>query len=91
MPFQPQDLLTFVTDSANAALDHPQLGLAAAVLRSGSTISLRALGTSMLPALWPGDLVTIVPVPLGAIRPGEIVLCVRNGRFCIHRLTQVRL
>jgi hypothetical protein len=72
-----------------AALEHPQLELAAAILRSGAAIRLRALGTSMLPAVWPGDLLTITPVPYGAIRAGEIVLCVRNGRFCIHRLMHV--
>lgn len=77
-----------MTHCDSAALDHPQLDLAAAMLRSGNTISLRGLGASMLPALWPGDLVTIVPIPCSAIRLGEIVLCVRNERFCIHRLTQ---
>jgi signal peptidase I len=77
-----------VSQSDSAALDHFQLELAAAMLRSGNTIRLCALGASMLPALWPGDLVTIVPVPCSAVRLGEIVLCVRNQRFCIHRLMQ---
>jgi len=71
-----------------AALHHPQFCLAAAILRSGSAIRLRALGDSMLPALWPGDILTVVPVPSSAIRAGEIVLCVQNQRFVIHRLTQ---
>jgi len=72
-----------------AALEHPQLELAAGLLRSGAAIRVRALGASMLPAIWPGDLLTITPVPVGVVRPGEIVLSVRNGRFCIHRLVQV--
>jgi len=70
-------------------LEHPQLELAAAILRSGAAIRVRALGASMLPAIWPGDLLAITPVPYSAIRAGEIVLCVRNGRFCIHRLIHV--
>jgi hypothetical protein len=78
-----------MTQIDTAALDHPQLDLAAAILQSGGAIRLRALGASMLPALWPGDLLTIDSVPLGTIRAGEIVLCVRNERFCIHRLMQV--
>ena len=78
-----------MSQSDSAALNYPQLELAAALLRSGSTIRLRALGTSMLPAIWPGDLLTITPVLVEAVRPGEIVLSVRNGRFCIHRLVQV--
>jgi len=78
-----------MSQSDSAALNHPQLELAATLLRSGSTIKLRALGASMLPALWPGDLLTINAVPVRTIRAGEIVLSVRNGRFCIHRLLQV--
>ena len=78
-----------MSQSDSAALNHPQLELAATLLRSGSTIKLRALGASMLPALWPGDLLTINAVPVTAIRRGDIVLSVRNGRFCIHRLTQL--
>jgi len=78
-----------MTHFNTAALDHAQLDLAAAILQSGSAIRLRALGASMLPALWPGDLLTITPVPSSAIRAGEIVLCVRNQRFVIHRLMQV--
>lgn len=76
-------------DLDTTALDQPQVDLAAALLRSGSIVRLRALGTSMLPALWPGDLLTIDPVPLGAVCVGDIVLCMRNGRFVIHRLRQV--
>jgi len=71
------------------ASQQPHLNLAADMLRSGGAVRLRAGGASMLPALWPGDLLTIDPVPSRAIRAGEIVLCVRNQRFVIHRLVRV--
>lgn len=65
--------------------DH-KLGLAADILRSGGTIRLQALGSSMLPSIWPGDFVTIESVPFERLIPGEIVLCERDNRFFIHRL-----
>jgi signal peptidase I len=64
----------------------PQLDLAIEILRSGSAVRLKALGSSMLPALWPDDVLTIEPVAATAARPGEIVLCIRDGGFVIHRL-----
>lgn len=75
-----------MTQLDTAALDHPQLDLAAAVLQSGAAIRLRALGSSMIPAVWPGDLLTIDPVSSSTVLAGEVVLCVRDQRFLIHRL-----
>ena len=44
-------------------------------------------GASMLPALWPGDTLTVERQSLENILPGEIVLCIREGRFTAHRMT----
>ena len=40
----------------------------------------------MLPALWPGDVVEIASCSPEDVRPGEIVLALRDGRFFLHRL-----
>lgn len=40
----------------------------------------------MLPAVWPGDLLTIQRVVCDEIAAGDIVLVLRDDRFCIHRL-----
>ncbi len=40
----------------------------------------------MLPTLWPGDLLTVQVQPPEQAEPGEIVLCMRWGRFFIHRI-----
>ncbi len=40
----------------------------------------------MLPALWPGDVVEIAGCSPEDVRPGEIVLAFRDGRFFLHRL-----
>ena len=67
-----------------------KLDLAAEVLTSGGTIRLQALGTSMLPSIWPGDVLSIEPKSGEEIVPGDIVLVARDGRFFIHRLIEKR-
>ncbi|MFI5102426.1 MAG: S24/S26 family peptidase [Terriglobales bacterium] len=39
----------------------------------------------MLPALWPGDVVEVASCSLEDVRPGEIVLALREGRLFLHR------
>lgn len=76
--------------------------LVADVLRtqaaSGQIMRMRmkVRGESMLPALWPGDVVEIENCAMSenedgggnryAIHPGDIVLALRNGRLFLHRL-----
>jgi hypothetical protein len=69
--------------------DH-KLDLAAEVLRSGGVIRLQALGTSMLPSIWPGDVLCIENNSGEATVPGDIVLVARDCRFFIHRLIEKR-
>ena len=40
----------------------------------------------MLPVLWPGDVVEIASCSLEDVRPGQIVLALRDGRLFLHRL-----
>jgi hypothetical protein len=67
--------------------DH-KLELAAEVLGSGGTIRLQALGTSMLPSVWPGDVLSIEHAPAKDMVPGDVVLVARDGRFFVHRLIE---
>ena len=60
--------------------------LAEQVLRSSGQLRLRATGTSMLPTLWPGDLLTIRRQPLSRVLPGDLVLYTRDNRFFVHRV-----
>ncbi len=59
------------------------------VLRRGGRlpgrVRLRVHGESMLPALWPGDVVEIASCSLEDVRPGEIVLARREDRLFLHR------
>src|SRR5690242_18739230 len=72
---------------ATATLEENKMDLAAEVVRSGGAIRLLALGTSMLPTIWPGDVLTIQQ---GEIVSGDIVLVSRDQRFFIHRLVEQR-
>jgi signal peptidase I len=64
--------------------------LVADVLRStpypNRVVRLRVYGESMLPTLFPGDVVEIESCSPESLRPGEIVLAIREDRLFLHRL-----
>jgi len=72
------------------AREDPKLGLAAEMLRGRRTVRLRAWGTSMLPSLWPGDLLTIESAAPSEVIAGDIVLVLRDNRFFVHRIVEMR-
>jgi Peptidase S24-like len=69
---------------------NPKLALAAEMLRCHGTVQLKAWGTSMLPSLWPGDLLTIQSAAHDEVVPGDIVLVMRDHSFFVHRLIEKR-
>ncbi len=64
--------------------------LAAEVLRSSGKLHLRANGASMLPAVWPGDILTVSSHDAAEALPGDIVLFARDGKLVAHRIVEVR-
>jgi hypothetical protein len=64
--------------------------LAAEVLRSFGKLRLQADGSSMLPAVWPGDILYVQGQDAAAALPGDIVLFGREGRLVAHRVVEVR-
>jgi hypothetical protein len=60
--------------------------LAAHVLRSSGRVKLRATGASMLPTLWPGDVLTIQCRNFDQVESGDVVLFLRDGRLFVHRI-----
>jgi signal peptidase len=67
-----------------------QLSLAAEVLRSSGELRLRVSGASMLPAIWPGDILTVHAADAGGVKPGEIVVYSRDDRLVTHRVVENR-
>ena len=61
-------------------------GLAEEVVRTFGEVRLRVIGTSMVPSLLPGDLVSIHRASLQDICPGEVVLFLQKGRLVVHRV-----
>lgn len=76
--------------TADSAAARGTLGceLAAEVLRSFGKLRLRTTGASMLPAVWPGDVLSVRRHNLEEARPGDIVLFIREGRLVAHRVVQ---
>jgi hypothetical protein len=83
-------MLDATTSTARSNLNAERSALVADVLRHNShsrqVVRLRVHGESMLPTLWPGDVVEIESCSLEDVRPGEIVLARREGRLILHRL-----
>jgi hypothetical protein len=71
-------------------IENPKLGLAAEMLRRWGTVRLTLRGTSMLPSLWPGDLLTIQSAAYDEVVRGDIVLVMRDNRSFVHRLVESR-
>jgi len=69
-------------ETTNAA----KCDLAGQVLHSFGTLRLRVTGSSMIPSLWPGDLLLIHRQDFGRISAGDIVLFARQGRLFAHRV-----
>ncbi len=62
--------------------------LAAEALLSSGRLYLQVTGGSMLPALWPRDLLTVCPVAVEELRRGDIVVYRRSALLCVHRLVR---
>jgi signal peptidase I len=60
--------------------------LAGEIVRTFGMVRLRASGTSMVPSILPGDLISIQRAGLREISPGEVVVFIQNGRLLVHRV-----
>jgi signal peptidase I len=78
MPLQPETIVD---------ADHSQkIQLFIQALRSYGCVSLRVTGTSMWPALWPGDTIEIRTARLDEIKIGDLAAFTRDDRIFIHRV-----
>jgi hypothetical protein len=60
--------------------------LVAESLRAGHDVQVRVAGSSMVPALWPGDALIVRAVSPTELSRGDLLLFARDGRLCTHRL-----
>jgi signal peptidase I len=52
-------------------------------------VRLKVAGGSMLPTVWPGDVVTVRQCTFEELRPGQIVLHGRDETLTLHRIARV--
>jgi hypothetical protein len=89
MPIQPQELVgddLLSIDSQRQNLDRLKLDLAVELLRTTGQTELSVLGASMLPTIWPHDLVTISKIEYGDVAPGDIIAVIGAEKILIHRV-----
>lgn len=63
--------------------------LAAETLRQFSEVRFVALGSSMLPTIYPGDCLTVKSYGLEVPQCGDVVLYRRSGEFRVHRIVRI--
>ena len=63
--------------------------LIAGSLRAGNEVRVRVAGSSMVPALWPGDELLVRALALAEPSRGDLLMFVRDGRLCTHRLVDM--
>jgi len=73
---------------ARKAREGVVLSLASEVLRTSGGLRFAAHGASMVPTLFPGDILIVRRETAQRARCGDVVLSFRAGRFCAHRLVE---
>lgn len=88
MPHLAQDFLKVyrVSIRTTSCLEQSRAELLIDLLDRFGEARLRVTGASMLPSIWPGDVLTIRRRPLDQLRRGEVALFIRDGRFFAHRV-----
>ena len=85
----PPEPEVFIAQSGMISEAHLQSAccdLIADVARNQGQVQLKVAGASMVPALWPGDLVTVRSCDSSELQPGSIVVFRQNERLVVHRL-----
>lgn len=70
--------------------DAVKRNLVADVARSFGRVHLKVTGSSMLPSVWPGDILTVNQCNAADVILGRVVLCYRNQELVAHRLVGKR-
>lgn len=62
----------------------------AELIRTLQVVWLPTKGTSMVPAIHPGDLLCVKRVDLGEVSRGDVIVYARQGRLIVHRVVVTR-
>jgi len=92
VPSEPEGFVSrtmLVRSVIHAETEFCKCDLAWEVLQRFGQLHVRVTGASMLPAIWPGDVVTIRSSQLTDVSPGDLVLFHRDRRFFVHRVLEM--
>ena len=76
-------------DPATMAIHAAKCELFARTLRLWGEARLHVTGTSMVPAIWPGDVLVVRRERCARMQVGDIAVYLRAGRLFVHRVVQV--
>jgi hypothetical protein len=85
MPIQSQEFLT----KADVDEETAKCALFAQVISRYGKAKLKALGTSMVPAIWPGDTLVVERQEAPGLLAGDVAVYMRYGRLFAHRVIRV--
>jgi signal peptidase I len=60
------------------------------VARQFGEVRVKIIGSSMIPAIWPGDVLTVRHREPAELQPGQIVLYQREEMLIAHRITSIQ-
>ncbi len=86
MQLQPKE---FVVIAFPEEHDLAGCALAEEALRSFGELRFRAHGTSMLPAIWPSDVLRVKAIPSREALVGQVWLSRQRGRLVVHRIVRL--
>jgi hypothetical protein len=70
------------------AIQDPRVALTVESLARFGRARIGVTGSSMLPAIWGGDVIDIEDRPLDRVRVADIAVFLRNGRLFVHRVVE---
>jgi signal peptidase I len=75
---------------SSAPTDCPvEVALCRTALAAGDRLALHVRGTSMLPALWPGEKVWVEQTNVDELRNGDVIVFVRDRQLVVHRVVGI--
>jgi signal peptidase I len=89
MSLQPQEFIAKAMAAMLQPTDQLKLSMSAEFLRARGFLRLKVAGRSMLPTMWPGDILMIESRRAGDLTVGDIGLFEHRARFFIHRIQRL--
>ncbi len=84
MPIQLQEFLI----EADAKEQSVKCSLFAQVISRCGSATLKAWGTSMIPSIFPGDILTVHRAEASRLEAGDVAVYLHSGRLFVHRVVR---